>query len=569
MGWDWGEDLVTFGGATRRKHRQEREQQAAQAAGTQQQQMEGGYADYRKNIADTAGAYEGTMRDIDLRSKEGLDQYQTNREVQNQRADQTREGLFNQLQYNTNQGIENVQNLANDYTKDLENLSNQAQTAASDARQTYTGTIQPEMRSALERSRQYEDEVANSAMSLQQSMDPNNDVATGQRKLYGSLAEKMADQYNQQGQELRQEYLGEADRMAGLYDEEQAAAQQRIEDQMAAERADLEGLMGRGVGTFEGLVDQTQKRGQADFGVLSALGSQAAGQMMGAAGAPLTGSQAAAIMATQGQQASEAYAAAQRRMQALEDQKRSYQLSQLTAMGDKAADLRRMGVGTADQIGASKLGAQLGLTQAGLGVQSQMAGRGLDVGAGLQERGLEAGRAESAAAYERGARERDTAMERTARRVADMMGAETSYQGMQSGLRGEQAGYGRDIYGARGDAESTRQAGVDRLFGARRDIEEGKISRQRGDLTEDHQILMQKLGIDAAAADRILRSSRETAAMDYEQGREMAGLQRSGVLENLMMQQANEQASFQETMGLLGLGVDIYSGTKSGAEKGK
>ena len=562
----WMEDLVTFGGATRKKHAGEREKQAAAAAGKHQEALERTHDIYKQNVEQAGSAYENTMRGIDTRTKEGLNQYQVNRGVADQRADQTREGLFNQLQYHTNEGINNIQRMTDDYTGKLQTLDQQAQRAASDAQTTYSGTIQPEMRSALERSRQYEDEVAKSAMTLQQSMDPNNDVATGQRKLYGSLAEQMSDQYNQQGQQMRQEYLSEADRMAGLYDAEQQAAEQRIAEQQAAERADLEALMGRGLGAFQGQVEGTQARGQQDYGVLSALGAEAAGQMLGAAGVPLTGSQAAAIMATQGQQASEAYAATQRRMQALEDQKRSYQLSQLTAMGDKAADLRRMGIGTSDQIAASKLGAQLGLTSEGLGQQAQLAGRGLDVSSMLQQAGLEAGRAESAAAYERGATARNEAMERTARRVADMMGAETSYQGMMSGLRGERSGYGKDIYGATTSAEKDRQAAVDKLLGARRDIEEGKIQRRYGNITEDHQILMQTLGIDAAAADRILGSARERASLDYEHEREIAGLERSGVLQNLQMQQANQASSFQEMMALMGLGVKAASaGASAGA----
>ncbi len=65
--------------------------------------------------------------------------------------------------------------------------------------------------------------------------------------------------------------------------------------------------------------EEERARGQQDFGVLSALGSQATGTMASGMG-PLTVGQQVAMQAQNQRQAGEAYSAAQRRMQNLRDQ---------------------------------------------------------------------------------------------------------------------------------------------------------------------------------------------------------------------------------------------------------
>lgn len=65
--------------------------------------------------------------------------------------------------------------------------------------------------------------------------------------------------------------------------------------------------------------EQARRQGQADFGVLSALGAQAAGQQFGAAG-PMTAGMQGQIYAQNQSQAGEAYARAQQQMQRLREQ---------------------------------------------------------------------------------------------------------------------------------------------------------------------------------------------------------------------------------------------------------
>jgi hypothetical protein len=72
-------------------------------------------------------------------------------------------------------------------------------------------------------------------------------------------------------------------------------------------------------GLYDERAEQERLRGQQDFGVLSALGSQATGTMAGGMG-PLTVGQQVALQAQNQRQAGEAYSSAQRKMQNLRDQ---------------------------------------------------------------------------------------------------------------------------------------------------------------------------------------------------------------------------------------------------------
>ena len=120
-------------------------------------------------------------------------------------------------------------------------------------------TLSPMYRDAMDDARSN----ADSAMTLNQYMDPNNQVAMGVRDLYNQEGQGMFDRYNEQAQNI-------------------------------------------------------QRQGQANYGVLSSLGAQAAANAMGGMG-PMTVGQQMGQLASSNQAAAEAYANTQRRMQALRD----------------------------------------------------------------------------------------------------------------------------------------------------------------------------------------------------------------------------------------------------------
>lgn len=172
------------------------------------------------------------------------------------------------------------------YQKALNDARNVSRQNMEDATSTYK-ELSPMHREAMNRAR----DQAGSAMTLEEYMDPNNKVQSAYRNLY-----------NTEGANLKSRYETEA----------QAA----------------------------------QKRGQADFGILSSLGAQAAA---GANVGPMTVGQQMANMAVANQQAGEAYANTQRRMQALrdygmqgEDALRSQGLAAGERAGDKAYEAGRL-----------------------------------------------------------------------------------------------------------------------------------------------------------------------------------------------------------------------------------
>lgn len=145
--------------------------------------------------------------------------------------------------YKTNQGA-NVKQLE----ELLSGLISQSQGQAKDAQTTYSNDILPALQNALGKHKTN----ADSAMTLNEAMDPNNKLATSIRDLYDNL-----------GQRERQ-------------------------------------------------------RGQQDYGVLSALGAQAAGQQFGQL--PMTSGQMGQIYGRNQAQAGDAYARAQNRMYDLQQQ---------------------------------------------------------------------------------------------------------------------------------------------------------------------------------------------------------------------------------------------------------
>ncbi len=168
------------------------------------------------------------------------------------------------------------------YQTDLDTLRGEAETSQKDASATYSNQIQPRMKSLMEQAQTNSD----SAMSLNDAMDPNNKVAKGVR-----------DMYEQQAQN-------------------------------------------------EG------RRGLADAGVLSAMGSQNMASQLG--GVPMTGGQLAALMGQNQAQSAASYAKTQQRGQQLRDTglNKGFERSDIAyGQGLDAQDRYRRSVG--DYEGAS------------------------------------------------------------------------------------------------------------------------------------------------------------------------------------------------------------------------
>lgn len=135
-----------------------------------------------------------------------------------------------------------------DKNSGITQLLSQSQKQAQDAQATYTNNVLPQLQEIQAKHKVN----ANSAMTLEEAMDPNNKLATEIRELY--------------------DRLGQQERM----------------------------------------------RGQQDFGVLSALGAQAAGGQFGVM--PMTSGRMGQIYAANQTQAGDAYARAQQRMYDLQQQ---------------------------------------------------------------------------------------------------------------------------------------------------------------------------------------------------------------------------------------------------------
>lgn len=480
------------------------------AMGRSREGLSSGYSRYAERMDPALGQYNEALRDIGAREISAGRQYQQQRSGANLLEDQALQRQMERYQTSFATDEEKVKALTSEYTSRLQGLGNEAASQATDARQTYKGTIQPEMLSTLDRAKSYEDEAASQAMSLSTMMDPSNAVQQGYRDIYGQqygdLSQSMADRYSQAS---------------------------------AAERADLEALMGRGVDQFGSEIEGTRKRGLADTGILQALGAQATGMM---ASDTATAGQMAALAAQQQRGSSEAYAQAQQRMRSLEDQRRAYQMAGLERMGDYAADLRR-----------GSLSAQLGLEQEGV--------RG----------GLEAGRYESGAAYDRGYQARSEAMDRTAQRLAEMMGAESQFGAAQAGLRGEQAGYGSDIYSARGQQEQLRQQMSRQLLGLEDTRMGREIERRYGNIAEDMALGQQSRAILAEDAAREMERRTGMATSGYQHARELAGMDAQEAANIAAINQANTAARAAQQgqiLGAIGTVAGAYFGGPAGAAAG-
>jgi len=314
---------------------------------------------------------------------------------------------------NIDENYRNVRRSEADYRDDLrqaENVSNENMQNAKSAYQT----LSPYHRDAMQSART----EADSAMSLQDYMDPNNQVASGVRDLYNQEGEGMFGRYDQQAQNI-------------------------------------------------------QRQGQANYGVLSSLGSQAAAQAMAGQG-PMTVGQQMAQMAMANQQAGEAYANTQRRMQQLRD------------MG--------------------------------------MSGR-----EALRQAGLERGFERSDRAYEAGR----LAKEDLARRMSDYEGFEDRNINRTSGISDRLVGLSGQELGSRGREEQTRFGGQMTKDTLARDTPLQRLARESGlsqqELEYFNQLDALKMGREDINLDRVLGRMQAEGAQQAADEAARRGLLTAGI----------------------------------------
>lgn len=93
----------------------------------------------------------------------------------------------------SNRYLNRADYLTNAYEQRIGRLKDQATSQASDARATYTNSILPEFKNAMQTSRQN----ASQAMSLAEASDPNNPIMKGIRDLYNKQGESVRKQGQQ------------------------------------------------------------------------------------------------------------------------------------------------------------------------------------------------------------------------------------------------------------------------------------------------------------------------------------------------------------------------------------
>jgi len=320
--------------------------------------------------------------------------------------------LATQARANVSQNIQRTGEMENEYRQRLAEAENVSKENMENARNTYK-QLSPYHRDAMERAK----EEAGSAMTLREYMDPNNQVMQDVRSLYNTEGEGVFGRYDQQAQNIG-------------------------------------------------------RQGLADFGVLSSLGSQAAANAMGGMG-PMTVGQQMAQMATANQQAGEAYAATQRRMNALRD----------------------MGMSSREA-----------LRQAGIE-------RGFERG----DRMYEAGR---------------LAQEDLSRRMGEYEGFEDRNINRTTGISDRLVDLGTSKLGSRQREEGARYGGTSLLDQLAFDTEMGKLERDtglsKGQLDDLRQIIGMRMGREDIDIDRLLAqkqiAAQQRAARDQSQAAMMSSI---------------------------------------------
>lgn len=403
-----------WGNLTGRKDEQQAQaarQQLGQNIDTQAQQL-GGVASQMQSQGAGALAQIGEVQNrYRAQRDQAMSQYQQARSPIDTMATQADWNLAN-----STTGIEK------DYEDQLNKLSTQSADQASNAQRTYQNSIQPQFKDLMEQSAAN----AQNAMSLNNAMNPmNNAVSQQVQGGYNQLGNQLQGAYNQTGANLQ-----------GMYGQG---------SQQALSQSDQ--LYNQYAGDITQQTQGIRQQGLADYGVLSALGAQATQGQMGT-GMPMTAGQQQLMQAQNQQQASQAFGNTQRRIQALEDQRRQQNLQFGLSQVDKANQYRQMG-----------LSANEAMQRAGQDVSSQM-----------RQQGLQSGMGQSNLAYQQGLQAQQQAGQ-AAQNAQNAQGLNLSQQG---NLRGEQSGFAQGIQQSRQNAANTKY-----------NTDWNIIQRQYGNLSED------------------------------------------------------------------------------------
>ncbi len=300
--------------------------------------------------------------------------------VLNKNLDQADTNYSNAFGSASKQYLSGAQGLLRDYTGKMDTLNQEAINGANDSRYTYNNSIMPSYKDAMEKAKTN----ADSAMTLAEAGDPNNPVMKSIRDLYNQEGSSQQGIYNQQGQ-------------------------------------------------------AAHKQGQADYGVLSALGAQSAKGQFGAGG-PLTAGQMGQIYNSNQGQASNAYSNAQQRMYDLQQQ-------------------------------------------------------GINANVGLRSQGIGAGINQSNNIYGLG----QQAQGRYSDTIKDLQGGQNSFDASQAAFRGEEGGYAGNSYNA-GNAFNSDRFNIGQM-GA--DINKGNAyagtGRQQQALNQRYGVQQQNINNVAGA----------------------------------------------------------------------
>lgn len=254
----------------------------------------GGYFDQKSRAIDK----KADVIAEDFKEATGITDRESGRLAQEQRqrnVDQGDEmsGVLNNMSETEDAYVQARDPAVQEYKENVNRLREQSQNQSADARSTYTNTIQPELKNLMETEKQN----AAGAMTLQQSMDPNNAVAEGTRSFYntqaqnegkaglaasGVLANLGANAFSQQMGAGMPMTGGQMQLLAAQSQQQGADAYARTQQRMqnlrdqglerGFERSDLAYNRGldardryrRGVGDIEGAEDRFHQ-GQKDF----------------------------------------------------------------------------------------------------------------------------------------------------------------------------------------------------------------------------------------------------------------------------------------------------------------
>ncbi len=143
------------------------------------------------NAFDRANPYVSGARKSDDSAQKFKDSQNSQSDNMQKSLDQmkaTGQGYYDQMNnaYTGPGGYQSSMNTAtNKYLKDSGELQTQMEDQAKDSKATYSNNIVPKLKDQMETAQKN----AAGAMTLQQAGDPNNDVATATRKMYGDQAQ--------------------------------------------------------------------------------------------------------------------------------------------------------------------------------------------------------------------------------------------------------------------------------------------------------------------------------------------------------------------------------------------